>query len=264
MTFAISRSTRNAGITAATLFPEIMGGAECSRTEQTYDSRSAVGSLAAGLYYSRPMATTSVAFRSLLKGIGSLALLVLSGCNLQDESLTNVDDATTAPRAIAEALRAGSHTPVNLLQNASFEQLDRSLRPKYWIAPETPLIATDPAKARNGSVAVGGTPTSYFSTVVNIAGGKRYTLGHHSRSDAPAAARLQINWLTADGEEVPSIRVVSTRPEWRWHTLTATAPPDASKGVIYLAPHAQHEVWFDDVWFGEGASAPATDQPAPR
>lgn len=181
---------------------------------------------------------------------------MLGACNLQDESATNTDETSTAPQVISEAIRSQPAPPVNLLQNASFEVFDVNLQPKHWVAPEKPLIVTDPRSARTGKVAVGGTPSSYFTTVVEVAGGQRYTLGHYTRSEKLGAARLQINWIGSDGSQQPSIDVVSTTPRWRWNKLSVTAPANATRAIIYLTPHEESEVWFDDVWFAQGTRVP--------
>jgi hypothetical protein len=93
-----------------------------------------------------------------------------------------------------------------------------------------------------------------LTQAVAIQAGGVYTLGHWTRADTEGqAARLQINWLNGAGEMVGvSLEVVPVTPQWRWSTLSATAPAAAVTAHVYVSVHEDSEVWFDDVCLVEG------------
>jgi len=141
----------------------------------------------------------------------------------------------------------------NLLANPGFEELGEDGLPRNWHAYGQPLVA-DPPGARSGQHAVLARRSDGLTQAVAIQAGGVYTLGHWTRADTEGqAARLQINWLNGAGEMVGvSLEVVPVTPQWRWSTLSATAPAAAVTAHVYVSVHEDSEVWFDDVCLVEG------------
>jgi len=183
-----------------------------------------------------------------------------AGCSPRQEAAA---PAPTAPVSTAEASTAREAAPgKNLLQNSSFEQLDGKGLAVGWYHYLTPVVIRDASKAHSGEVAIKGTK-AFYSKAVAIEGGRTYSLGHYSRSDVPKQyARLQVNFGGTRGETLDvQIKLVDATTQWEWHEMTVQAPKDATVATIFLQPHQDGDVWFDDVWFGTGAHA---DPGAPR
>ena len=142
----------------------------------------------------------------------------------------------------------------NLLANPSFEELAENGLPRAWHAYGKPLVAVTGA-AHGGRRAVQASGSNGLTQAVSIESGEVYTLGHWTRADRDGqAARLQINWLGEQGRMVGvSIEVVPATAEWRWNTLTATAPVGAVTANVYVSIHEDSQVWFDDMCLVRGA-----------
>jgi hypothetical protein len=82
--------------------------------------------------------------------------------------------------------------------------------------------------------------------------GEIYGLSQSVRADATGQqARLQINWLDADGAIVDvTLSLVPVFPDWRRHRVYATAPPGASIAEVYAGAHGGSTVYFDEMAFG--------------
>jgi hypothetical protein len=182
-------------------------------------------------------------------GVIIVIALLLSACRLDEERASSDAPFATDPAAIARPLSP------NLLRNPSFEVLDSSRRPLEWNVPSAPLMVFDGKSAHSGNVAVGSSPTSYFSTTLPVTAGRAYTLGYYSRSDKPGKARLQINWALANGSVVSSASVAPTTEKWTWNEYSVSAPPMATAAAIYLVAPDDTLAWYDDVWFGQGRRA---------
>jgi hypothetical protein len=154
------------------------------------------------------------------------------------------------------ARQASTGTVINLLVNPSFEQIDAKGSPIGWMDGAHPTVSADPRRAHSGQVAAHGSTangaTDYFSQIVKIQGGAEYWLGHYTRSDRPDQwTRLQVNFGNDHGDTLDvKIVVVPTTSEWKWNEMAVTAPPNATTATVYLQPHGNGDVWFDDVWFG--------------
>lgn len=164
-------------------------------------------------------------------------------------------------RGGAEVYRLSSETAgptpksTNLLANPGFEQLERG-QPTGWWPYGVPQILRDQAKAHGGEVAIVATRDAGFSQGVPVSGGRLYTVGHFTRSDeAGQFARLQVNWLDAEGKMIDSsIDVVPVTSEWRHHSMRISAPSGSATAVLYASVHERSRVVFDDIWFGSGDS----------
>lgn len=144
-------------------------------------------------------------------------------------------------------------TSRNLLANPGFEERSEDGSLRAWQAYGNPLVGGD-RRARGGEHAVLARPRDGLTQAVAIEAGELYTLGHWTRADVPGqAARLQINWLDEAGHIVGvSIEVVPAASEWRWNTLTATAPAGATTALVYVSVHEDSQVWFDDMCLVKG------------
>lgn len=138
-----------------------------------------------------------------------------------------------------------------LLQNPGFEEGEGT--PTYWNGFGTPTYEVGGTKAYQGRGAVIATNTSGYQQPVRVRAGQAYLLGYVVRSEQPgAAARMQINWLDADGKiVVPKIEVVPVGPEWAQQTMWAEAPPGAATALVYITAHNDVPCWFDDFSFKE-------------
>jgi hypothetical protein len=161
-----------------------------------------------------------------------------------------VESLDERPRAAEEP------TGENLLLNPSFEELDADGLPVHWSAHLQPVVGNDPAIAKSGSVAI-LCQESFVSQAVPVEGGRRYSLGHFTRTDSPGhAARLQVNFTDAAGKMVDvKIEVPPAGSEWSWNEMNLVAPKNAAAAIVYVQTHEAGSVWFDDIWFGRGSRA---------
>lgn len=144
---------------------------------------------------------------------------------------------------------------INLLANPGFEERSEAGAILHWHAYGEPRVG-GPEGARSGEVAILARPRDGLTQPVAVREGDIYTLGHWTRADAEGqAARLQINWLDRAGTMVGvSIEVVPAALQWRWHTMSVTAPPGAVTANVYVSVHEGSQVWFDDLCLVRGAN----------
>lgn len=136
---------------------------------------------------------------------------------------------------------------INLLANPGFEERSEAGAILHWHAYGEPRVGGREG-ARSGEIAILARPRDGLTQPVAVREGEIYTLGHWTRADAEGqAARLQINWLDRAGTMVGvNIEVVPAALQWRWHTITVTAPPGAVTANVYASVHGDSQVWFDD------------------
>jgi len=151
-----------------------------------------------------------------------------------------------------------SSVAANLLSNNGFEETNAQENLGGWFAYGAPLIDRTRTRAHSGQVALQASARAGLFQRVLIEPGKPYSLGHWTRADQREQfARLQINWLDSSAKMVAvSIDVVPTSAAWQWHQMSARAPIGAALAQVYVSVHENGEVWFDDIWFVEGASPP--------
>jgi hypothetical protein len=141
----------------------------------------------------------------------------------------------------------------NLLSNTGFEQLDATGRPADWAVYGEPVVDTSGLVAHSGRNAVRADASSGFTMSRPAQSGSLYTVGHWTRADQDGQfARLQVNWLDAQGKMVDtSIEVVPASGEWTFREFSMTAPDGIARAVVYVSVHEDGKVWFDDILFAE-------------
>ncbi len=89
--------------------------------------------------------------------------------------------------------------------------------------------------------------------LVEVVAGREYRLTATARrADAAtgADARLQVNWLDADGRMlVPHIQVFACLAEATSHSMDVVAPAGATAALVYASGHAQVPVVFTSLSF---------------
>lgn len=191
--------------------------------------------------------------RTVVRASGWSTLPVLDEAFLQDYAMLVFAELGMEVWRLSASPVARQTAAANLLANPGFEELAESGLPRAWHAYGKPLVAAKEA-AHGGRWAVQASRGNGLTQAVAIETGGVYTLGHWTRADRDGqAGRLRINWLGEQGRRVGvSIEVVPATAEWRWNTLTATAPVGAVTANVYVSVHEDSQVWFDDMCLVKG------------
>lgn len=191
--------------------------------------------------------------REVVLASGWQTVPVLDGAFMEDHAVPAFADRGMEVYRLSSMPPGGKAAAGNLLANPGFEALREDGPVTAWQAYGQPLVEAE-GQARGGERAVLARRSDGLTQAVAVEAGGVYTLGHWTRADAAGqAARLQINWLDGTGRMVGvSIDVVSATSEWRWSTLTATAPAEAVTANVYVSVHEDSRVWFDDMCLVEG------------
>ncbi|MEW8960034.1 MAG: carbohydrate binding domain-containing protein, partial [Moorella sp. (in: firmicutes)] len=140
-----------------------------------------------------------------------------------------------------------------LLKNSGFENLEGE-QPSSWQHVGKPAIDTSGISSHSGFVAVRGEGSeNVFYQTVPVKPGGLYLLSYYARANRQGQmARLQVNWSNAQGGFLKTdIKLVKIGSEWKQYEMTVTAPSQAAFATVYVSPHEQSSVWFDDLSFVE-------------
>ncbi|MCK5942633.1 MAG: hypothetical protein KAI24_11720, partial [Planctomycetes bacterium] len=116
-----------------------------------------------------------------------------------------------------------------------------------------------PAGEARVEAGVGATVTVAHTAQQRVAvePGRDYRLSARVRAAAtdgggkdPGQARLQVNWIGADGALLrPDIRVVACKADAQDHSIELTAPAGATAAVVYASGHTHDPVVFERLSF---------------
>lgn len=137
-----------------------------------------------------------------------------------------------------------------LLKDGALEP-DEQGKPAGWVSFGSPVYDVTGQPSHGGRAAVRAGPSGALATPVPVTPGTTYLLSEYVRSASGfGRARLQINWEDAAGASAGvSIEVVPTTADaYRRWSMVATAPPTATRALIFLNGH-EGEIWFDDISF---------------
>ena len=150
--------------------------------------------------------------------------------------------------------RPPAAAPTNLLANGGFELAGPDGAAAGWDTLGSPLIDRSGAEALAGVVAVQPSGQDWFSQAVAVTPDQLYSLAHWTRAEAAdQLARLQINWLGADGGLLGvSLVVEPVGSDWHWRQMSVTSPAGAARAQVYVNVHGASRVWVDDVTFVRG------------
>jgi hypothetical protein len=143
-----------------------------------------------------------------------------------------------------------------LLKTPGFESFDGH-EPVGWGPYGNPIFDVSGRRSHTGEAAVcsRGDGRSGYTQVVEIAPGATYLLSEwvHSGSEFDEWARLQVNWLDADGAIVGvGLEVVPALSDaWRQRSIRVVAPNNAAQAAVYVSVHMGAKVCFDDFFFAE-------------
>ena len=160
-------------------------------------------------------------------------------------------------RAVLYDLDSGSQSPaigVNLLRNSGFEQT-REGQPVDWISAGGPRVDVGTTEdGRSGSAALfceGKTDSVYQQVAVRPRG--IYRFSYDARSPGPnGQALFQVHWIDATGKPLgKDVQELPIEPEWRRYQTDLIAPAGTSQARVFLIPHLQSHVWFDECSFSE-------------
>ncbi|MGB9661866.1 MAG: ArnT family glycosyltransferase [Moorellaceae bacterium] len=142
---------------------------------------------------------------------------------------------------------------LELLKNSGFENLEgRQLN--SWQHVGKPVIDTSGLRSHSGFVAVRSEGTeNVFYQAVPVKPQGLYLLSYYARADRQGQiARLQVNWSNEQGRFLKTdIELVDIGADWKQYEMAVTAPPQAAWATVYVSPHEQSSVWFDDFSFVE-------------
>lgn len=191
--------------------------------------------------------------REVVRASGWQAVPVLDGAFIEEFAVPTFAERGMEVFRLSPVPLGGQAGTRNLLENPGFEELGAGGPPLHWHSYGDPQVSGE-GLARGGDRAILASRRDGLTQAVPVEDGEVYTLGHWTRADvAGQAARLQINWLDRVGGMVGvSIDVVSATTEWRWSTLTATAPAGAVTANVYASVHEDSQVWFDDMCLVKG------------
>jgi hypothetical protein len=138
-----------------------------------------------------------------------------------------------------------------LLANGSFEEGDAASLPG-WETVGKPKVDRIGKHSYDGSVACVVTPRDFLvSQLVGVEAGQCYRLSirQRSKSQKPAALRLQLNWKGEGKHDLSPSSVaftdVPSAPQWQESSIIIRAP-SGSRYAFVQAGAAKKEIWVDD------------------
>jgi hypothetical protein len=148
-----------------------------------------------------------------------------------------------------------------LLQNPSFEDGQGDF-PSFWSGHGSPEFDQSGVYSHSGQGAVQVSEQGHLTQAVPVRENEVYVLSEYVKAGSGGqAARLQVNWLDADGSFLATdIGVVPATSEWREHYMPVMAPPGAEVALIHVTSHDQGEGWFDDLSFKSEPGAFSTPE----
>ncbi|MFN8633900.1 MAG: hypothetical protein U0893_08605 [Chloroflexota bacterium] len=154
----------------------------------------------------------------------------------------------------------------NLIQNASFEQVDGSGQLVGWGGTGT--IARDTAVSHSGGASMriqGSQPFSYRFQSLGLKPGTLHTVSYWIKTQSVAGTGVSWRWVNlAPTFGLSNGQVTTGTADWRQVSSTFMTAPDLTSGRIDLTwALSGGTAWIDDVVLCEGRTCEQSSAPAP-